>query len=35
LLCWTFIPAFVAIIEAILLLVMSDERFNAKFGQQR
>lgn len=33
LLCWTFIPAFVSIIEAILLLVMSDERFNAKFGQ--
>lgn len=33
LLCWTFIPAFVSIIEAVLLLVMSDERFNAKFGQ--
>lgn len=32
LLCWTFIPAFVSIIEAILLLVMSDERFNAKYG---
>ena len=33
LLCWTFIPAFVAMIEAILLLVMSDERFNEKFGR--
>lgn len=32
LLCWTFIPAFISIIEAILLLVMSDERFNAKYG---
>jgi len=33
LLCWTFIPAFVALIEAVLLLVMSDERFNERFGQ--
>jgi len=33
LLCWTFIPAFVALIEAVLLLVMSDERFNLKYGQ--
>jgi len=33
LLCWTFIPAFIAVIEAVLLLVMSDERFNLKYGQ--
>lgn len=30
--CWTFIPALIAFIEAILLLVMSDEKFNQKYG---
>ena len=30
--CWTFIPAFVAIIDFILLLIMSDEAFNEKYG---
>lgn len=30
--CWTFIPALVGFIEGILLLVMSDNDFNAKFG---
>lgn len=30
--CWTFIPAVVAFVEAILLFVMSDEKFNQKFG---
>ena len=30
--CWTFIPAIVAFVEAILLFVMSDEEFNRKFG---
>lgn len=29
---WTFIPAIAAFIEGILLLVMSDEKFNSKFG---
>jgi TM2 domain-containing membrane protein YozV/ribosomal protein L40E len=31
--CWTFIPALVALIEFILLLTMSDEKFNQKYGQ--
>jgi TM2 domain-containing membrane protein YozV len=31
--CWTFIPAIVAFIEFILLLTMSDEVFNQKYGQ--
>lgn len=30
---WTFIPAIVAFIEFILLLTMSDERFDQKYGQ--
>lgn len=29
---WTFIPAIVALIEAILLLLMNDDRFDAKFN---
>ncbi|MDR2195988.1 MAG: NINE protein [Gallionellaceae bacterium] len=31
--CWTFIPAFVAFIEGVLFLTMSDETFNQKYGQ--
>ena len=31
--CWTGIPAIVSFIEFILLLVMSDEEFNRKYGQ--
>jgi TM2 domain-containing membrane protein YozV len=30
---WTFIPALVALIEAIMLVTMSDEKFNLKYGQ--
>jgi TM2 domain-containing membrane protein YozV/ribosomal protein L40E len=30
--CWTAIPGIVGIIEAILLVVMSDEDFNRKHG---
>lgn len=30
--CWTFIPAVVAFIEAIMLLMMSDADFNLKFN---
>ncbi len=30
--CWTFIPAFVAVIEGIFYLTMSDERFARKYG---
>jgi TM2 domain-containing membrane protein YozV len=30
---WTFIPALVGFIEFILLLTMSDETFNRKYGQ--
>ncbi len=29
---WTFIPAIVAFLEFILLLIMSDEEFNRKYG---
>jgi TM2 domain-containing membrane protein YozV len=29
---WTFIPAFIAFIEFIMLLVMSDTEFNLKFN---
>ena len=30
--CWTAIPTIVSFIEGILLLVMSDEDFNRKYG---
>ncbi len=30
---WTAIPALIAVIEFILLLLMSDEVFNQKYGQ--
>ncbi len=30
--CWTFIPTFVAFIEFIMLLVMSDTEFDRKFN---
>jgi TM2 domain-containing membrane protein YozV len=33
LLCWTLVPAVVAFIEFILLLIMSDQEFNQRFGQ--
>ncbi len=33
LLFWTFIPALVAFVEFILLLIMRDEEFNRRFGQ--
>ena len=29
---WTFIPAIIAFIEFIILLTMSDEAFNQKYG---
>ena len=31
--CWTFIPAIIAFIEFIILLVMSDDEFNRKYGR--
>jgi TM2 domain-containing membrane protein YozV/ribosomal protein L40E len=30
---WTFIPALIGFIEGILLLTMSEEAFNKKYGQ--
>ena len=30
--CWTFIPAIIAFIEFIILLLMSDIEFNRKYG---
>lgn len=32
--CWTGIPSFVAVIEAILLLVSSEEQFHIKYNAQ-
>lgn len=32
---WTLIPGFVAFIEFIILLMMSDEEFNAKFNMKQ
>ena len=32
--CWTLIPAFIALIEFILLLFMSDKTFAAKYAKQ-
>lgn len=29
---WTFIPVFIAFIEAIIYITMSDESFNQKYG---
>jgi TM2 domain-containing membrane protein YozV len=31
--CWTFIPAFVAFVELILLIVMDTNTFNMRFNQ--
>lgn len=33
LLCWTFVPAVIGIIEGIILITMSDETFVMKYGQ--
>ena len=30
--CWTFIPAIIAFFEFIILLTMTDDKFNAKYG---
>ena len=30
---WTFIPAIVSLIEAILLFLMNDDEFNRKYGE--
>lgn len=32
--CWTFIPGLIAFFEAIMFFVMSDEDFNARYGQR-
>jgi TM2 domain-containing membrane protein YozV len=31
--CWTGVPEIIGIIEGILMLLMSDEAFNAKYNQ--
>lgn len=31
---WTFIPAIIALVEFVILIVMSDEEFAAKYGQR-
>lgn len=31
--CWTFIPSVLGFIDAVLLLIMSDEDFNVKYGR--
>lgn len=30
--CWTFIPAFIALIEGLIYLTMTDEHFARKYG---
>ena len=30
--CWTFIPALIALVEAIVYATTSDEAFHAKYG---
>jgi len=32
--CWTFIPAVLGFIDGVLLLLMSDENFNQKYGNK-
>jgi TM2 domain-containing membrane protein YozV len=31
--CWTYIPTIVSIIDAIILLTMSDQQFNVRYNQ--
>lgn len=31
--CWTLIPAFVGLVDGIIILLMSDEKFNNKYNQ--
>lgn len=31
--CWTWIPTIVSFVEFILLLIMSDEEFDRRYGQ--
>lgn len=31
--CWTFVPSFIAFIDFICFLVMSDQSFNAKYNK--
>ena len=31
---WTLIPGFIALFEFIILITMSDERFDARYGKQ-
>ena len=30
--CWTYIPAFIALIEFIIYITMKDEEFNKRFN---
>ncbi len=30
--CWTFVPAFIGVIDGILLLLMSDQNFDRKYN---
>lgn len=32
--CWTGIPAIIAVVHFVLLLISSDEDFNAKYGTE-
>jgi TM2 domain-containing membrane protein YozV len=33
LLSWTVVPLFIGVIDGILFLIMSEEKFNAKYNQ--
>lgn len=32
--CWTFVPTFIALIDFVIFLTMSDEAFNAKYNSK-
>lgn len=33
--CWTYIPEIIGVIEGIIYLVSSDEKFNAKYVKHK
>ncbi|GAB1536362.1 hypothetical protein ADMFC3_19930 [Geovibrio sp. ADMFC3] len=35
LLCWTFIPGLIGIVESIFLFLMSDQEFDVKYNSDR
>jgi TM2 domain-containing membrane protein YozV len=31
--CWTFIPAILALVDIVILLTMTDDKFNEKYNK--